>query len=57
VKKVEGLVILRLLLLQPKDLGEPRDASRFLRRINRASGELPYMPSHLSDQNSQEGRS
>jgi hypothetical protein len=25
-----------------KDLGEPREASRFLRRNNRAFGSLPY---------------
>jgi hypothetical protein len=27
---------------QARDLGEPREASRTLRRNNRASGSLPY---------------
>jgi hypothetical protein len=31
----------------PKDLGEPRDVSRFLRHINRAFGSLPYVFSQL----------
>jgi hypothetical protein len=37
-----SFVILRRGFLAPKDLGEPRDASRFLRRINRAFGSHPY---------------
>jgi len=36
------LVILKPLLLRLKDLGEPREASRSLRRSNRAFGSLPY---------------
>ena len=36
-----SVVILKPLLLRLKDLGEPRKASRFMRRINRAFGSLP----------------
>jgi hypothetical protein len=33
------------MLSSPKDLGAPRDSPRFLRRINRAFGALPYFTS------------
>jgi len=37
-----GLVILSKPLLRAKDLGEPHEASRFLRRNDRAFGSPPY---------------
>jgi hypothetical protein len=36
-------------LCAARDLGEPRDASRPLRRINRAFGSLPYQLHHYPD--------
>jgi hypothetical protein len=35
---------LNVILSAAKDLGEPRDASRTLRRNSRAFGSLPYSP-------------
>jgi len=36
------VILRRALFCPPKDLGDPRDASRSLRSMNRAFGSLPY---------------
>ncbi len=41
------IVILSKRVLRAKDLGEPREASRPLRRNNRAFGSLPYQTAPL----------